>query len=156
MKTSEAGLLFLETHEGLRTHAYKDSGGELTIGIGHLLTRSELRSGKLYVDGLPLRYHYGLTKEQCYELLDQDLDYFEDIVTTEVNVKLTQNQFDALVSFVFNVGANAFINSTLLKVLDQGFYNAVPVQLMRWNKDNGKVVKGLTNRRNAEVELWNR
>jgi lysozyme len=68
---------------------------------------------------------------------------------------LNQNQFDALVSFAFNVGDGAFRSSTLLRLLNQGQYDQVPAQLRRWNMDNGHVVQGLINRRNKEIALWN-
>jgi len=69
---------------------------------------------------------------------------------------LNRNQFTALVSFVFNVGVTAFRESTLLRVLNFGRYTEVPSQLKRWIYDNGVVVNGLINRRNAEIELWTR
>ena len=72
-----------------------------------------------------------------------------------VKVPLNQNQFDALVSFVFNVGNNAFRDSTLVKVLNAGHFDQVPTQLRRWIRDNGKIVKGLINRREKEIALWN-
>lgn len=141
--------------EGLKTEAYADSGGALTIGIGHLLTRSELTSGKIVIGGAAVEYRNGLSEAQCWQLLDQDLDSAEKAVNEAVLVPLNQNQFDALVSFAFNVGNGAFKGSTLLKVLNQGLYDQVPAQLGRWNKIHGQVVKGLTNRRNKEIALWN-
>jgi lysozyme len=76
-------------------------------------------------------------------------------VNESVTVPLNQNQFDALVSFSFNVGDNAFRGSTLLKLLNQGQYDQVPAQLRRWVRDNGHVVQGLINRREKEIVLWN-
>jgi len=96
-----------------------------------------------------------LTDQQVLDLLSQDVNPAAAAVTTRVTVTLSQNQFDALVSFTFNVGIGAFSGSTLLKVLNQGQYNQVPDQLLRWNKAGGKVVPGLTNRRQNEIKLWN-
>ena len=154
-KVGDKGKRLFQEWEGLITHVYIDSGGEPTIGIGHLLTRSERMSGKIVIDGKAVVYRNNLTEEQCWALLDQDLDDTEKCVNDAVKVELNQNQFDALVSFVFNVGNGAFLGSTLLKVLNQGKYDEVPTQLERWNKDNGHVVRGLTNRREKEIALWN-
>jgi lysozyme len=141
--------------EGLVTHEYLDSGGAPTIGIGHLLTRSERTSGKIVIRGQALDYRNGLTEQQCWDLLDQDLDDPERTVNEVVTVPLNQNQFDALVSFTFNVGDGAFRGSTLLKLLNQGQYDQVPMQLKRWIRDNSHVVQGLINRREKEITLWN-
>lgn len=155
MRVGQAGKQLFKEWEGLRTHVYLDSGGEPTIGIGHLLTRDERASGKIWINGQPVRYANGLTEKQCWDLLDQDLDIAESAVNDRVIVPLTQNQFDALVSFAFNVGAEAFRKSTLVRVLNQGQYDQVPTQLRRWVRDNGSVVPGLVNRREKEVSLWN-
>lgn len=155
MRVGQAGKQLFKEWEGLRTHVYLDSGGEPTIGIGHLLTRDERASGRIWINGQPVRYANGLTEKQCWDLLDQDLDIAESAVNDRVIVPLTQNQFDALVSFAFNVGAEAFRKSTLVRVLNQGQYDQVPTQLRRWVRDNGSVVPGLVNRREKEVSLWN-
>ena len=155
MNVGNKGKLLFQQWEGLMTHVYIDSGGEPTIGIGHLLTQSERKSGKIIINGETYKHRDGLTEEQCWALLDQDLDDSEAAVNDAVTVELNQNQFDALVSFAFNVGKGAFLGSTLLKVLNKGQYDDVPAQLIRWNKDNGHVVRGLTNRREKEIDLWN-
>lgn len=155
MQVGNSGKQLFKLWEGLETHEYLDSGGAPTIGIGHLLTRSERSSGKIMIDGVAVHYRDGLTEDQCWALLDQDLDGVEQCVSDAVKVALTQNQFDALVSFTFNVGNGAFLGSTLLKLLNNGKYDDVPAQLRRWNKDNGHVVRGLVNRREKEVDLWN-
>jgi lysozyme len=155
MKVGQSGKNLFKEWEGLVTHVYLDSGGEPTIGIGHLLTRSERTSGKIIIQEQAVSYQNGLTEQQCWELLDQDLDGAEKAVNEAVTVPLNQNQFDALVSFVFNVGTGAFRGSTLLKLLNQAQYNQVPAQLRRWVRDNGKVVQGLVNRREKEIALWN-
>lgn len=130
----------IKTAEGLRLTAYLDTGGVWTIGYGH--TGSDVREGLT----IPL--------SEAERLLTRDLRVAEGHVNDAVKVKLTQNQFDALVSFVYNVGGGAFRSSTLLKLLNAGDYDGAANQLPRWNKDNGKTVPGLTNRRREERELF--
>jgi lysozyme len=147
---------FLVQEEGMRLHVYLDSGGAPTIGIGHCLTLSERRSGKLRVgvSGDVISYRNGLTEQECFDLLDQDLAPIAAIVDSTVPTTLEDYQRDALISFTFNVGATAFLHSTLLRLLLRGDYAGVPTQLMRWVHDNGHVVPGLVNRRRAECALW--
>jgi lysozyme len=155
MTMSDKGKQLLANWEGLELKVYKDVAGLPTIGVGHLLTKSELTSGKITINGDPVRYADGLTKEQAIDLLGQDLKRFEDAVNEGVKVTLAQNQFDALVSFSFNVGVGAFQKSTLLKEVNKGKSDEVPTQLLRWVKSGGRVVQGLVNRRNNEIALWN-
>jgi len=155
MQMSENGLELLKQWEGFELKVYKDSAGLLTIGVGHLLTKSELSSGKIVINGVTVKYANGLTEQQALDLLSQDVQPAENTVNTNVKVPLTQNQFDALVSFTFNVGGGAFKGSTLLKVLNQKQYTEVPAQLLRWTRAGGKVVQGLLNRRQNEIKLWN-
>lgn len=154
IKVGDKGKQLFKEWEGFSNKVYLDSGFQPTIGIGHLLTTSERKSGKIYIKGEPCFYHACLTDKQVWDLLDQDLEVSETAINAWVHVILNQNQFDALCSFVFNVGIEAFRTSTLLKLLNDGKYDEVPGQLARWNKDNGKVVEGLKNRREKEVELW--
>ena len=154
MKISEKGLRLLSEWEGLSSNAYLDSGGALTIGVGHLITRAERMSGKIRIVGDDVLYRNGLTDEQCAVLLTQDLYFSESALNSWRQIELSQNQFDALVSFIFNVGATAFTGSTLLKVLNQSLFDQVPAQLRRWVHDNGRVVQGLVNRREKEIKLW--
>lgn len=155
MQVGQSGKKLFQEWEGLELNEYLDSGGAPTIGVGHLMTRSERMSGKIIINGKGVVYRKGLTVQQCWDLLDQDLDSAEACVNSLVKVPLNQNQFDALVSFVFNVGNNAFRDSTLLKMLNAGHFDQVPTQLRRWIRDNGKIVKGLINRREKEISLWN-
>jgi lysozyme len=155
MQMSSHGLELLEQWEGFKTTVYKDSAGLPTIGVGHLLTKSELSSGKITINGVPVSYENGLTEQQVTDLLAQDVQPAAAAVNNNVKVDLDQNQFDALVSFTFNVGVGAFTGSTLLKVLNQGQYDQVPTQLLRWTRAGGQVVQGLVNRRNNEIKLWN-
>jgi len=141
MKLSEKGRALLIKLEGKRNHVYEDVAGLKTIGVGHLLKPGET-----------MEY---LTDAEIDKLLTNDLQTFERTINERVTVPLTQDQFDALVIFMFNIGWPAFLRSTLFKVLNHGDYENVPDQLMRWNKAGGKVVAGLTNRRKAEVDMWN-
>ena len=161
MKISNKGLRFIEEVEGKCHSVYLDSGGEPTIGIGHLLTKDERRSGKLIAKDvneslfiIDYRSTPELSDNEIYAILRYDLISVEQTVNKYVGTPLSQNQYDALVSFAFNVGNTAFRHSTLLRLLNSGQYDEVPNQMRRWKYDNGKVVKGLINRREKEVALW--
>lgn len=154
MKMSDKGRTLLTQWEGSRDEIYQDAAGLWTIGVGHLLTRDELTSGKILIFGEPIKYADGLNQLQIDRLLSQDLAGAEGAVNAGVAASLNQNQFDALVSFVFNNGRQAFYSSTLRKVLNDGKYNKVPEQLRRWNRSGGKIVKGLINRRENEIKLF--
>jgi lysozyme len=155
MQMSQHGIDLLTQWEGFELNVYNDSAGLPTIGVGHLLTRSELTSGKIIIGGVPVKYSGGITQQQAETLLGQDLGPTEAAVNGGVKVTLSQNQFDALTSFTFNVGVGAFTASTLLRLLNQGQYAQVPEQLMRWTRAGGRVVQGLVNRRQNEIKLWN-
>ncbi len=154
MKMSQNGTKLLAEWEGLRTEVYDDAAGLPTIGVGHLLTQNERDTGRITIKGQAVDYQQGLSEQQVLDLLAQDLERFEAAVNDGVQVALNQNQFDALVSFAFNVGRQGFKSSTLLKKLNQGLYDEVPAQLRRWNKTGGNVIQGLVNRREKEIALW--
>ena len=154
MKMSQKGKELLRDWEGVELEVYKDSAGLETIGVGHLLTDHEKETGIITIDGVAVLYENGLTPEEVLDLLGQDLERFETAVNQSVKVDIGQNQFDALVSFAFNVGVANFKSSTLLKRLNAAAYREVPEQLRRWNKAGGKVVQGLINRREKEITLW--
>lgn len=141
LSISDEGLLLITRFEGFSSNVYRDSAGKATIGYGHLI-----KQGESFPDGIG--------QEQALELLRQDVATAENAIRRNVNVKLTQNQFDALTSFVFNVGSGNFAKSTLLKELNQGNYSEVPNQLVRWNKatvdGEKKEIRGLTARRRNE------
>lgn len=154
MQVDQEGRSLIERFEGLVLYAYDDRDpghrpikpgdrvlGVLTIGYGH--------TGADVVPGMTI------TKDQADTLLDNDLDRFEADVTTAVNMPLSQPQFNALVSLCYNIGIGNFNSSTLLKVLNDGRYDAVPAQFMRWVHDGDQVLAGLTARRAAEVAMWN-
>lgn len=143
---NQAGLHLIEEFEGLskrladgRIAAYLDSVGVPTIGYGH--TRN---------------VHLGLviTRQQAEEFLSQDLRVAESGVEHLVKVTLNDNQFAALVSFAFNLGSGALAHSTLLRDLNAGNYGAAAEQFLRWNRAGGRVLAGLTRRRQAERKLF--
>lgn len=143
-QTSREVLDKIKSWEGLELKAYKDIGGILTIGYGHT---SAAGHPKVTEDMV-------ISKVEAEAILIQDLKKYEQCVQSCVEVPLTDNQFGALVSFCYNVGTGSFKKSTLLKKLNQGRYDEVPNELMRWNKVKGKVSVGLNNRRIAECGLW--
>ena len=125
--------------EGCKLKAYKDGGGVWTIGWGHTKGVKENDT---------------CTQEQADEWLQQESNEVAFGILSVTQVPLSENQLTALVSFVYNVGLTAYINSTLLKMLNQSNYQGAADQLLRWCKDNGKEVKGLLNRRKDERELF--
>lgn len=155
MKVSSKGLEFIKKEEGIRLREYKDPAGLPTIGVGHLLTKSELTSGKIWIKGTSVRYGKGITEQQALQLLDQDLDYAENAVNLYTKSILYQFQFDALVSFVFNAGVGAFRGSTLLKKINSNQFQEVPNQLRRWIYSRGEICEVLIDRREREIKLWN-
>lgn len=143
MKTSQAGIDLIKLFEGLRFDAYYDAVGVLTIGYGHT--------------GPDVKVNSRVNEQQAEILLRKDLSRFEEAVKNRVKITLNQFQFDALVSFCFNVGINAFAESTLLRRLNAKEVPCVVAkeELPRWNKGNdGKELAGLTRRRSTEVELF--
>lgn len=139
MKISEAGLGLIKSHEGFRSDAYLCPAGVWTIGYGHT---GDVEEGQ------------SVTEEEAEELLLQDVDFAEDAVNSLVEVELSQQMFDALVCFVYNVGVSAFEQSTLLRFLNQGQMEEAAEQFLRWNKAGGKELAGLTRRREAERDLF--
>jgi len=155
---TEMGRQHLITSEGSRAKAYVDEAGLLTIGIGHLLTAEEIKSGVIQIGAESVEYAKGLTEAQIYQLLDQDCLPREKTISAIVKVDLTEHQRDALVSFAFNIGIHAFETSTLVRLLNDGDYQSVPGQMRRWNKVrvDGVLTEspGLSARREREIELW--
>ena len=135
------GLQLIKQWEGCKLQAYRCSAGVWTVGYGHTRTA---------------RQGMRITQEQAEALLIEDLRVFERAVDDRVHVDLTDNQFAALVSWAFNVGASAASKSTLVRRLNAGDYECVPGELAKWNKVKGKPVRGLSNRRAAEAGLWAR
>ena len=140
MNISEAGINLIKKFEGCRLTAYKCPAGIWTIGYGH--TGSDVYAGKT------------ITQVEADKLLKTDLMIHCNNVSKLVKVPLNQNQFDALVSFEYNVGYGAFKDSTMLKFINTGHFALASGQFDRWIYANKKVLQGLVNRRKCEKELF--
>lgn len=136
---NQAGLDLIKRFEGFKSRAYRDPVGVVTIGWGHTRTA---RLGQI------------VTRQQGEALLRQDIAEFERAVETLVDVPLTDNQFAALVSLAFNIGAGALRRSTLRHKLNAGDYSGAAREFLRWDKAGGRVLKGLSQRRYAEMSLF--
>ena len=150
--TSDKGVDLIKSFEGFRSNLYNDPAGHCTIGYGHLVHKGKCDGSE------STEFKAGISKAKATELLRQRLASFENTVNQKVKVSLNQQQFDALVSFTFNVGPGAFGSSTLLRQLNQGNYDEVPVELKKWKYGtvNGvkKVLPGLERRRKEEATLF--
>lgn len=145
-KMSQAGIEHLKDSEGLRLKAYQDTGDVWTIGYGHTSAAGGL---KVY-EGLTI------TDAQAEQLLKDDLTRMTyPVIKRLVKVDLTQGQFDALCSFIYNLGEGQVSTSTLLKLLNAKDYKGAADQFGRWIYDNGKKFDGLVTRRKNEKELFN-
>lgn len=140
MHASKKGEDLIKEFEGCHLEAYLCPSKKPTIGYGHT-------SG----------VHLGekITQAEADKLLQEDLKYYAEGINKYIKVNLNQNQFDALISFVYNVGLGNFLNSTLLKDLNSQRFNDVPAQFKRWiYGNNKKVLPGLVRRREAEAKLF--
>lgn len=139
MNISDAGLELIKEHEGLRLRAYLDSVQVPTIGYGH-------------TKGVALGMT--CTEAQADAWLREDVREAERCVNGVVSVPLTQGEFDALVSFVFNLGCSNFRQSTLLRKLNDSDYDGAAEEFSKWNHAGGIVVAGLSARRAAERQRF--
>ena len=139
MKISQEGITLIKHYEGCPKDAegnavsYRCAANKKTIGFGSL---------KL-IDGSPVQDNMSITMQEAEELLAHELKEYEGYINDMVTVPLKQNEMDAMVSWVFNLGPTNLKNSTLLRVLNEGKYHEVPEQIKRWNKVNGEVNEGL-------------
>ena len=140
MKTSQAGIDLIKSFEGCKLRAYQDSVGIWTIGVGH--TGPDVCAGATVSD------------QEAISLLQMDLHEAEEAVERLVTAPLSQNEFDALVSFTFNLGEGNLRKSTLLKYLNQMRYEDAANEFPRWNRAGGQILPGLTRRREAEKQLF--
>lgn len=138
MHTSPEGIAAIRGYEGCRLRAYQDIAGVWTIGVGHT-------GNDVHPDS-----HW--TQEHADEVLAHDLNRFELAVDSAIGVPLTQGQFDALVSLCFNIGTAAFVNSTLVRLINQRDYRGAACQFVVWNKAGGVFQPALLSRR--ALELW--
>lgn len=136
---SPDGVEFIKKWEGCRLSSYLDTGDVWTVGYGH--------TGGVY-PGM------SISEEDAEVLLMEDIFPAESALNKYVLVDLNRNQVDALISFVFNIGIQAFKKSTLLKFLNKGDYQRAAEELLRWCFDNGTKIQGLENRREAERERF--
>lgn len=144
MRTSPAGADLIKEFEGLSLSAYKCPAGVWTIGYGHTTAA-----------GVPVvTPTMTVTRQEAEEILVRDLGQYEQGVKKLVKVGLSQNQFDALVSFAYNAGIGALAKSTLLKRVNEGRFDDVPAEFMKWTRGGGKQLRGLVRRRRAEAKMW--
>lgn len=139
MTYSEDGLHLTEQFEGCKLDAYQDSVGVATIGYGH--TRN-------------VTMGMTCTQEQAEQWLQEDIQSAADAANRLVTVELTQQEFDALVDFTFNLGAGNLQSSTLLRLLNSGDYTGAAAEFQKWDKAGGQVLAGLLRRRQAEADMF--
>lgn len=140
-EVNQKGVDLIKQYEGCCLRSYLCPAGILTIGYGH--TGPDVKKGQV------------ISKDEAERLLQQDLLKFSKCVADRVKVTITDNQFAALVSFAYNLGLGSLYTSTLLKLLNRGDFSGTSMEFMKWNKAGGKVLAGLTKRRNSERELFN-
>ena len=139
MKVSQQGLELIKYFEGLRLERYFCPAGKPTIGYGHVMKTGE-----------PIK----ITQEEAEELLKKDLEVFEKELMNLVQVPISQNQFDALLSFIYNLGSKQLGNSTLLTRLNNGFFLECPSEFLRWKHIGQTPSLGLLKRRLREASLF--
>ena len=151
MKLSNTGAVLLKNFEELRLNAYKDAAGVWTIGYGS----TQYHDGRLVKPGDKLQ-----NKTQADALFTNTLGRFTGAVTNLVKVPLTQNQFDALVSFIYNEGPGALQHSTLLKLINDKEYDSAATEFLKWDKitdpQTGEKIacRALSARRKMESQLF--
>jgi lysozyme len=141
MKTSQKGLDLIKKFEGFNDKEYICPAGKITIGYGHVILPNEY-------------FQEPMTRLEGELLLKKDLISREESLNTLVKVNINQNQFDSLISLIYNIGIINFKQSTLLKFINDRLFNKVPEQFRRWKYVNKVVSKGLFNRREEEIKLW--
>lgn len=145
MKLTEKGIDLMKEFEGLRLEAYQDSVGVWTIGYGNTY----------YEDGTRVRPGDKITRERALSLYTNVKDEFAENVRKEITHQISDNRFSALVSLAYNIGMHAFKHSTILKKVNENPCDpTIPDEFLRWNKAGGRVLRGLTRRRQAEADLY--
>lgn len=146
MKTSKKGLDIIKEFEGFRAKPYLCSAGIPTIGYG----------STFYDNGFKVKLSdQPISKEKALELFAKTLIKYEQAVEKAITVDISQNEFDACVSLCYNIGVTNFASSTLVKMINSGDAKLnIAEQFLKWNKANGKVISGLTRRREAEKVLF--
>lgn len=147
MQVSDKGIELIKRFEGCSLSAYPDpgtGGAPWTIGYGW--------TGN--VDGKPVRPVMKIDQATAERLLRTGVVSYDQAVNKMLKVKVTQNQYDAIVSLAYNIGTRALSTSTLMKKLNAGDYCGAANEFLRWNKSGGKEMRGLSNRREAERALF--
>lgn len=145
MKASQTCLKMLAHHEGVRQKPYKCPAGLWTVGVGHLIG-----DGK----SLPDSWNRNFTLEEVYAILAKDVERFERGVERLITIPLRQCEFDAIISFAFNLGTGCLQRSSVRSKLNRGDKEGAIESLLKYNKAGGKVLKGLDNRRKDEARLF--
>jgi len=140
MNISQKGIELIKSFEGFRAVPYKDIAGILTIGFGHKIVAGEVFGA--------------ISSLEATAILHRDVQWAVTIINTAVEVTLTQNQFDALCSFTYNVGAHAFATSTLLKLINEDDFAGAAKEFLKWDIAGNKVSASLLARRQKEMELF--
>ncbi len=156
LKTSTKGIEFIKGWESEKKQKgkhvlYDDDAGYCTIGWGHLVSGKNSCNS---ISNISQDFKNGLTDDEAKELLKKDVKVFENFIRKNVSVNLYQHEFDALVSFAFNLGGSNFKSSTLLKKLNAKKYDEVPLEFAKWNKSGGVIMTGLTTRRKREANIF--
>lgn len=141
MKTSQQGLDLIKQFEGYSDKEYICPAGKATIGYGHVILPSD-------------NFQSFITRKEAEELLKKDLEPRENSLNRFLKVNIKQNQFDALISLIYNIGIENFRKSTLLKFINDRLFDKVPDQFRRWKYVSKVESKGLLRRREAEIKLW--
>ena len=141
MRISEEGVALIKKFEGCELESYKCPAGVWTIGYGHTKGVKEGDS---------------ISMNEADEMLEKELIEYENYVDTLVTVPLTDYQRDALISWTYNLGPTNLKSSTLLRKLNEGDYDAVPHEMMRWTRAGGKELEGLVKRRTVEANMFQR
>jgi lysozyme len=140
-KINQEGLDLIKRFEGLRLNSYQCTAGKWTIGYGHTNA---------------VHPNETITEEEAEDLLKQDIRNSEDTVNRSVKMEINSNQFSALVSFVFNIGSQAFRSSTMLRKINEGHMDRAANEFMRWVYVDSEISNGLVKRRKAEQLLFNK
>lgn len=140
---SQNAIDMIKQFEGLRLSTYKCTSGRNSIGYG-----------TTYIDNQPIASNLRITEDQASELLVKDVEKISKQISNLLRVNITQNQFDALVSFAYNIGINQFARSALLRLINIDDIEGASKQFIRWNKSGGVEQSGLTRRRIAEADLF--
>jgi lysozyme len=143
MNISDAGVTLIEGFEAFRAEAYLDGVGIPTIGYGTTKIKGE-----------PVKLGMTCTKQEATTWLKDDMNEFENFIQDKVNVPLTQNEFDALCSLVYNIGPGNFEKSSVLIAINQRQFKTAQARFLLWNRAGGQIELGLSRRRVAEAALF--